>query len=113
MLELSISELGLSLRKKQFSSLELTEHFLSRIKKYDSQLNSFITTTETQALDAARSADQRLKKGDSAPLTGIPFAHKDIFCTQGVKTSCGSRMLDNFVAKGMPVSGALSPFFRR
>ncbi len=98
MFELSISELALGLSKKRFSSLELTEHFLARIKKYDSQLNSFVTTTETQALEAARAADQRLQKGEATPLTGVPFAHKDIFCTLGVKTSCGSRMLDNFIA---------------
>jgi len=95
---LTLAQLAAALRAKQFSSLELTRHFLARIKQHDGALNSFITVTEEQALAAARGADQRLAKGDDAPLLGVPFAQKDIFCTAGVRTSCGSKMLDNFVA---------------
>ncbi|OUD13357.1 aspartyl/glutamyl-tRNA amidotransferase subunit A [Thioflexithrix psekupsensis] len=94
----SLTELAQGLRSKQFSSVELTQHFLARIKRYDSQLNCFITLTETQALAQAKAADMRLAQGDSSPLLGIPMAHKDIFCTNGIKTSCGSKMLDNFIA---------------
>ncbi|MGA7802636.1 MAG: amidase, partial [Gammaproteobacteria bacterium] len=94
----TIVELGAGLRAGEFSSEELTRSFLDRIKRHDRQLNSFVTVTEASALVLARAADQRLAAGDAGPLTGIPFAHKDIFCTEGVKTSCGSRMLDNFIA---------------
>jgi len=94
----TIAELAQSLSKKEFSSIELTRHFLARIARLDGQLNSFITVCEEQALAAAADADRRLQSGDAGPLTGIPFAQKDIFCTQGIKTSCGSKMLDNFIA---------------
>jgi aspartyl-tRNA(Asn)/glutamyl-tRNA(Gln) amidotransferase subunit A len=94
----TLSELGAELRAGKVSSVELTEHFLARIKAHDAKLNSFISVTEAQALDAARAADQRIASGEAGPLTGVPIVHKDIFCTEGVKTSCGSRMLDNFVA---------------
>src|SRR3569623_1660454 len=95
---LTLAQLAAALRAKQFYSLELTRHFLARIKQHDGALNSFITVTEEQAFTAARGADQRLAKGDDAPLLGVPCAQKDIFCTAGVRTSCGSKMLDNFVA---------------
>jgi len=98
MLQKSISELAAGLRAGEFSSEELTQGFLDRIKRFDSQLNSVITLTDSAALEAARAADARLKSGDATVLTGIPFLHKDIFCTDGVRTSCGSRMLDSFVA---------------
>ena len=78
--------------------MELTQHYLQRIKQYDSQLNSFITLTEEEAIAQAKAADQLIATGQAGPLTGIPIAHKDIFCTQGIKTSCGSKMLDNFIA---------------
>ncbi|WP_116368552.1 Asp-tRNA(Asn)/Glu-tRNA(Gln) amidotransferase subunit GatA [Parahaliea mediterranea] len=93
----TVAQLARALRDKQFSSLELTEHLLRRIGQLDGQLNSFITVTDEQALDAARRADEALASGRAGPLTGVPIAHKDIFCTRGVRTSCGSRMLDNFV----------------
>ncbi len=73
-------------------------HFLERIKRYDDSLNAFITTTDAQALAQADAADARIASGTATRLTGIPIAHKDIFCTNDVKTSCGSRMLDNFVS---------------
>jgi aspartyl-tRNA(Asn)/glutamyl-tRNA(Gln) amidotransferase subunit A len=94
----SIAELAAGLHAKRFSSRELTEHFLNRIARLDETLNSYITVTREAALAAADAADARIAMGDAGPLTGIPIAHKDIFLTQGIRTSCGSRMLDNFVA---------------
>jgi len=94
----SISELSAGLRGGDFSSVELTRHFLDRVARLDPALNSFITVTEEQALAQAGQADARLNAGNATPLTGIPIAHKDIFCTDGVRTSCGSRMLDNFIS---------------
>ena len=94
----SLVELAAGLRAGDFSSEELTRACLARITEYDAALNSFITVAEEQALSAARAADERIRQGQAGPLTGIPFAHKDIFCTRGIRTSCGSRMLDNFDA---------------
>ena len=93
----TIAELAKGLRSGEYSSVELTETYLQRIKQYN-DLNCFITVTEEQALENAKTADSRLSKGDASPLTGIPLAQKDIFCTQGIKTTCGSKMLDNFIA---------------
>lgn len=93
----SIKELAEGLRSGEFSSVELTQAFLNRIKQHQS-LNCFISVTEDLALQTAQSADTRIAKGDATLLTGIPIAQKDIFCTQGVLTSCGSKMLDNFIA---------------
>ncbi len=98
MFQKTISELAEGLRNGEFSSEELTQTYLERIKKFDSQLNSVVTLTADAALAAARVADQRLKRGDATALTGIPYLHKDIFCTEGVRTACGSRMLDSFEA---------------
>jgi aspartyl-tRNA(Asn)/glutamyl-tRNA(Gln) amidotransferase subunit A len=94
----SIAQLAADLRLRRYSSVELTRHYLDRIARHDPRLNSFITVAGESALAAAERADQALRSGDAGPLTGIPIAHKDIFCTRGIKTSCGSRMLDNFVA---------------
>ena len=96
--KLSIRALAEGLRAKKFSSRELTQHFLGRIAAHDKALNSFVTVTADQALKAADAADARIAKGQAGPLTGVPIAQKDIFCTSGVKTSCGSKMLDKFVA---------------
>ncbi len=93
----SIAELAKGLRAGEFSSLELTRAFLARIIQH-SALNCFITVTEELALHQAKAADARIAKGDATLLTGIPIAQKDIFCTAGVKTTCGSKMLDNFIA---------------
>jgi len=94
----TLAELSSLLQSGEVSSTELTGHFLSRIKQYDASLNSFITLAEDQAMAQAAEADKVLKNGGAGPLTGIPIAHKDIFCTRGIKTSCGSRMLDNFIS---------------
>lgn len=93
----TLAELQQGLVNKDYSSEELTQHFLDRIKQRDSDYNSFITVTEQQALAQAKAADQQRANGTATALTGIPIAHKDIFCTAGVKTSCGSKMLDNFI----------------
>jgi aspartyl-tRNA(Asn)/glutamyl-tRNA(Gln) amidotransferase subunit A len=95
---LSIGELGRSLTAGEISSVELTRHFLGRIERLNPALNAVITLTAEHALNEAAAADRRRAAGDRAPLLGIPLIHKDIFCTDGVRTSCGSRMLDNFVA---------------
>ncbi len=94
----TIAELSADLRAGKYSSVELARAFLDRIKRHNLQLNAFVTVTEDQALTDARAADARLQAGNAGPLTGIPLVQKDIFCTQGVKTSCGSKMLDNFIA---------------
>ena len=96
--KLTLAEMKAALDKKQFSARELTTHFLQRIEKLDPQLNSFISVTADQALAAADAADQARAAGNAGLLNGLPIAHKDIFCTEGVRTSCGSRMLDNFIS---------------
>ncbi len=98
MFEQTISELSTALRAGEFSSVELTQAYLERISQLDGELNSYITVDAEGALAAAAEADRRIQAGDTSPLIGIPIAQKDIFCTDGVKTSCGSRMLDNFIA---------------
>ncbi len=93
----TIAELAKGLRSGEFSSVELTSAFLDRIKQH-SVLNAYVTVTEDLALQQAKAADAKLATGDAELLTGIPIAQKDIFCTEGVKTTCGSLMLDNFIA---------------
>ena len=94
----TIAELAAGLKAGEFTSEELTKAYLERIKQLDGDLNSYITVTEEQALEQARAADARIAAGESGPLTGVPIAHKDIFCTDGVRTSCASKMLDPFIA---------------
>ena len=94
----TIRELSDGLKSKAFSSLELTESFLKRIERLDPSINAFITVTPERALKAAKAADEALEKGAAGPLTGIPIAQKDIFCTEGVRSSCGSKMLDQFIS---------------
>lgn len=96
--EKTIAQLAAGLKAGAYSSEELTRAFLSRIETHDGRLNAFISLTPELALQQARAADQRIAAGDAGPLTGVPIAHKDIFCTEGVLTSCGSRMLHNFIA---------------
>ena len=93
----TLTELAAGLRSKQFSSVELTQTFLQRIRQHQ-QLNAFITVSEETALQQAQAADAALSSSQGGVLTGIPIAQKDIFCTLGSKTSCGSKMLDNFIA---------------
>jgi aspartyl-tRNA(Asn)/glutamyl-tRNA(Gln) amidotransferase subunit A len=95
---LSIGELAERLAAGKISSVELTRHFLARIERLNPALNAVITVTAERALESAAAADRRLAAGERTRLLGIPLIHKDIFCTDGVRTSCGSRMLDNFVA---------------
>ena len=93
----TIAQLIKGLQNKEFSSVELTQHFLDRISQLNDDYNAVITVTSEQALSAAALADQRLANGDAPAMCGVPILHKDIFCTNGVRTSCGSKMLDNFV----------------
>ncbi len=96
--QFTIAELTQGLRRKDFSSTELTQHYLDRIARLDKTYNSYITVTPELALAQAAAADKRLAIGNAPRLCGIPIAHKDIFCTTGVRTSCASKMLDNFIA---------------
>ena len=95
---LTVAELAAGLRARRFSSLDLTLHLLGRIERLGPGLNAFVTVTADRALEDARRADERLARGEGGPLTGVPIAHKDIFCTDGILTTCSSRMLSNFVA---------------
>ncbi len=94
----SLSELSASLQSGEFTSVELTQHYLDRINKHNGALNAFITVADQHALKQAEAADLRLQQKTAGKLTGIPLAHKDIFCTQGLLTSCASKMLDNFIS---------------
>ena len=114
---LSLRQLSEKLRNRDISSVELTQYFLDRIEQLDPELNSFITVTPEVALEMAKMADAALAEESAGPLTGIPVAHKDLFTTDGIRTSCASRMLDNFIAPydaqvvekikqaGMPILG--------
>ena len=118
---LSLNELAAGLKARKFSSRELTQHYLARIAEHDGALNSYVTVTPEIALAQAEAADARLARGEAGLLTGIPLAQKDIFCTEGVRTACGSKMLDKFIAPydativkklhaeaGMPMLGKLN-----
>ncbi len=94
----TIAELAAGLAARRFSSVELTRHYLERIGRTNRDLNAYITVAAEPALAAAARADAAIAAGTAGPLTGIPIAHKDIFCTAGLRTSCGSRMLDTFIA---------------
>ena len=94
----TLSELASLLDTKAISSVELTQLYLDRIKQFDGELNSYITVTQELALAQAKAADELRQQGKATALTGVPMAHKDIFCTTGVKTRCGSKMLDNFIS---------------
>ena len=98
MLNLSLKELSEGLKQKKFSSVELTKFFLNRVDLLNSSINAFITTDKDKSLAMAKRADEIIKEGNQDYLTGIPIAQKDIFCAEGWKTSCGSKMLDNFIA---------------
>ncbi|WP_438281704.1 amidase family protein, partial [Pseudomonas alabamensis] len=96
--QLTLAEIARGLADKSFSSEELTGALLARIRSLDPSINSFISVTDELALEQARAADARRAAGESGPLLGAPIGHKDLFCTTGVRTSCGSRMLDSFKA---------------
>lgn len=93
----SLREIINALQKRDISSVELTSHYLNRIKQAAS-LNAFISIDEQHALVLAEQADKSLKTGNAAPFTGVPMAHKDIFCTKIMPTTCGSKMLANFTS---------------
>ena len=95
---MTLTELKAGLDSGEFSSVELTRALLERIGKYDSDLNSLVTVTGDRALAAAQQADAARASGDGGVLNGLPLIHKDIFCTKDVLTTCGSRMLENFVS---------------
>ena len=94
----TLAQLSSLLQKREISSEELTTTYLTRIDSHGKDLNCFITDLEESALVQAKKADQALKINNATALTGIPIAHKDIFCTDGVRTTCASKMLDNFIA---------------
>ncbi len=94
----TLAQLSAALQAKEISSVELTHEFLARAKKFNESTNAYITITEDLALKQAQEADAMIAAGNGQALTGIPLAHKDIFCADGYKTSCGSKMLDNFIA---------------
>ncbi|SFG77054.1 Asp-tRNA(Asn)/Glu-tRNA(Gln) amidotransferase subunit GatA [Neptunomonas qingdaonensis] len=98
MLNKTLAGLAKGLQQGEFSSVELAQAYLQRIKNEDSKYNSFITVTEELALQQAAAADASRAAGNASIMTGLPIAHKDIFCTQGVRTSAGSKMLDNFIS---------------
>ena len=96
-MKMTIHEASRMLKEKKISSVELTGDYLERINKLEPKVHAFVTVTEEQALEQARRADARIKAGDAAPLTGVPLAIKDVICTKGVRTTCSSKMLENFV----------------
>jgi len=95
---LTLAQLAKGLRAREFSSVELVRAFLERIETHQPTLNAMITILRDAALTAAQAADRELAAGRGGPLTGLPIVHKDLFCTEGVLTTCGSHMLDNFVS---------------
>ena len=113
--QLTLAQIARALADKQFSAEELTRSLLTRIQQLDPQLNAFITVTEEQAISQALAADARRAGGESGALLGAPIGHKDLFCTQGIRTSCGSKILDSFhspydatVVERLAAAGAVS-----
>ena len=99
MINATLKELSQQLAAGEASSVELATQYLDRIEALNPVLNAFITVDRAKTLDEAAAADARRAAGQAGPLTGVPMAYKDIFCQQGWKTSCGSRMLDNFISQ--------------
>ena len=95
---MTLAELARKLAAREVSSVDLTRHYLDRIRRFNGALNAFITVDEEKSLAQAKAADARIAKGEAAPLTGIPVAHKDLFCAKGWRTTCASKILSNFVA---------------
>ncbi len=98
MINLGLAQISRALGSGEFSSVELTQEYLQEIAKQNGDLNAYITVCDELALSQAQAADETRSQGNAGPLTGVPIAHKDLFCTQGIRTSCGSKMLDNFIA---------------
>ena len=98
MIGATLAEISRALESGKISSVELTKSYLDRIDRENTDLNAFITVTEELALSQAEAADKSRSEGTAGAFTGIPIAHKDLFCTKGIRTSCGSKMLDNFAA---------------
>jgi aspartyl-tRNA(Asn)/glutamyl-tRNA(Gln) amidotransferase subunit A len=96
LLNATLLELDAALEAKKISSVELTGQFLQRIARLNGELNAFITVDEERSLAQARRADERRARGEKGPLLGIPVGFKDIYCTMGQRTTCGSRMLASF-----------------
>ena len=94
----SVKEILTAIKNKDVSVIELTSNYLDKIKERDDELNCFVTLTEEFALNKARKIDEEIAKNKVRALSGLPIAQKDIFCTKNIKTSCGSKMLDNFVS---------------
>ena len=106
----SITGICQGLARGEFSSVEITQDYLARIQQHNPLLNCFISVNEELALEQARQADAARSAGNAGPLNGVPVAHKDLFCTDGIKTSCGSRILDNFIA---PYDATVIEHFKR
>ncbi|MEY4642252.1 MAG: glutamyl-tRNA(Gln) amidotransferase, subunit [Pseudomonadota bacterium] len=98
MLNQGITEIAAALAKGEYSSVEITQAYLNQISRHNPDINAYVTVTGELALSQAKAADAARAKGNAGVFTGVPYAHKDIFCTTGVKTACGSRMLDTFIA---------------
>lgn len=98
MIHASLKQLSQALAAKQISAIELASLFLDRIERFNPELNAFITVDHERTLTQARAADARIAAGKAGPLTGVPLAHKDIFCAEGWLTTCASKMLSNFVS---------------
>ena len=96
--QLTLTQLAAGLGRGEFSAVELTRALLGRIERHDGDLNAFVTVTWEQALEAGQRADDARAAGEAGVLNGLPIVHKDIFCTKGVATTCGSRMLEDFVS---------------
>ena len=118
--ELTIHQAHERLRNKEITSLELTRAVLERIESVDGRVGAYLTVTADQALEQARRADALISAGNGRPLTGIPLALKDLICTRGVRTTCASRILDNFtppydafVVTQLKQAGAASILFSR
>ena len=94
--DITLSELRRLLDRKEISSEEATRAFLERIEKVDPKVRAYISVTEETALSQARRADRAISRGEARPLTGIPLGIKDVICTRGIRTTCGSRMLEDF-----------------
>ncbi len=98
MIDKSLKQLAAALAGKEISSVELTQLFLDRIARLNPTINAFVTVDAEKSLNSARAADARIAAGNGGLLTGIPIAQKDIFCAEGWRTTCGSKMLANFVS---------------